>query len=250
MSSGFVTEAEIAEQKRIRQEEWEKVRTADQPIDAPEEPYDGRSLFDKLQDQKNKRDMEYEEAHKLKNMIRGLDDDEVEFLDLVDQKKIDEERKKKIEEENEMRDFKKRVASLQEKTLDERLKQELKKPQCTSKNLSGSSGRISQQKLLAGVVIKKQQDKTTTTTTTTTDNTKGLKRKLTENEVSQDCNAKECKVDDEKNNTTPIVEQQSGLKCIGILPGLGSYYDDSSDSDCSSDSEHEHGHINKTNAEK
>lgn len=31
MSSGFISEAEIAEQKRIRQEEWDKVRTADEP---------------------------------------------------------------------------------------------------------------------------------------------------------------------------------------------------------------------------
>lgn len=88
-------------------------------------------------------------------MIKGLDDDEVEFLDLVDQKKIDEERKKQLEEEKEMRDFKARVASLQEKSMDERLKQELKKPQSTSKNISGSSARNSQHKLLAGVVVKK-----------------------------------------------------------------------------------------------
>lgn len=32
MSSGFISENEIAERKKQRQEEWEKVRTADQPI--------------------------------------------------------------------------------------------------------------------------------------------------------------------------------------------------------------------------
>jgi uncharacterized protein YnzC (UPF0291/DUF896 family) len=31
MSSGFVTEKEIEEQKKIRQEEWDKVRKADDP---------------------------------------------------------------------------------------------------------------------------------------------------------------------------------------------------------------------------
>ena len=31
----------------------------------PEEKYDPRSLFDRLQEQKNTKDMEYEEAHKL-----------------------------------------------------------------------------------------------------------------------------------------------------------------------------------------
>lgn len=31
MSSGFISESEILEARRRRQEEWEKVRTADQP---------------------------------------------------------------------------------------------------------------------------------------------------------------------------------------------------------------------------
>lgn len=31
MSSGFISEAEIEERRRIRQQEWEKVRQPDQP---------------------------------------------------------------------------------------------------------------------------------------------------------------------------------------------------------------------------
>lgn len=69
----------------------------------------------------------------IENMIKGLDDDEIEFLDLVDRKKLAEERRKNIEEEKEMRDFKKKVASLQEKSLGERLKLELKTPQSIQK---------------------------------------------------------------------------------------------------------------------
>jgi hypothetical protein len=42
MSSGFVTENEIEERRKQRQEEWERVRKEDQPKEAPEEPYDGR----------------------------------------------------------------------------------------------------------------------------------------------------------------------------------------------------------------
>lgn len=33
-----------------------------------------------------------------------------------------------------------------------------------------------------------------------------------------------------------MINHTGGMKCIGILPGLGSY-DDSSDSDCSSDTD-------------
>lgn len=69
------------------------------------------------------------------NMIKGLDDDEVEFLDLVDRTKMEEERKKNLEEEKEMRDFKAAVASLQEQKLNEKLKQELKNPSVSSKNV-------------------------------------------------------------------------------------------------------------------
>lgn len=32
MSSGFVTEQEVVEARQRRQEEWEKVRSADQPL--------------------------------------------------------------------------------------------------------------------------------------------------------------------------------------------------------------------------
>ncbi|XP_015433857.1 PREDICTED: protein FAM192A [Dufourea novaeangliae] len=246
MSSGFISEAEITEQRRLRQQEWERVRTADQPLEAPEEPYDSRSLYERLQEQKTKRDTEYEEAHKLKNMIKGLDDDEVEFLDLVDRTKLEEERKKNLEEEKEMRDFKAAVASLQEKSLNEKLKQELKNPQTANKNLSSGSSRTSQLKLLAGVVVKRSEKQKQ-------EITRGVKRKLSSSDESKDSPKNEdCQENDQKVNENlecetstlqdvslqneTVVSNMGGMKCIGILPGLGSY-DDSSDSDCSSDTD-------------
>ncbi|CAL1679052.1 unnamed protein product [Lasius platythorax] len=249
MSSGFISEAELAEQRRMRQEEWERVRTADQPLEAPDETYDPRSLYERLQEQKNKRDMEYEEAHKLKNMIKGLDDDEVEFLDLVDRTKIEEERKKNLEEEKEMRDFKAAVASLQEQKLNEKLKQELKNPPVSSKNVVCGSSRSSQLKLPAGVVLKRSDKQKQGEVL------KGIKRKLPSSDDTDTIKKKElhapCKsvtdtsnLESDKQNDKNILNQvnksngYSGLKCIGILPGLGTY-DNSSDSDCSSDTDQE-----------
>lgn len=52
-------------------------------------------------------------------MIKGLDDDEVEFLDLVDKNKMNAERKAQLEEAKEMNEFRQKVASLQEKRMDE-----------------------------------------------------------------------------------------------------------------------------------
>uniref|UniRef100_A0ABD2WC84 FAM192A/Fyv6 N-terminal domain-containing protein n=1 Tax=Trichogramma kaykai TaxID=54128 RepID=A0ABD2WC84_9HYME len=226
MSSGFISATELAEQRKRRQEEWERVRTADQPAEAPEEQYDPRCLFDRLQEQKNKKDAEYEEAHKLKNMIKGLDDDEVEFLDLVDRQKMDEERKKHLEEEKEMREFKEKVASLQEKSLDARLKQELKQPQLT--NRVTVSNKNSQLKLLAGVVKKPVKSSSGSPPKV------GEKRKLSDSEKTED--------NSQKNDP----EFKSGaLKCVGILPGLGSY-DNSSDSEDSSDSDDDEVHCKKS----
>lgn len=62
----------------------------------------------------------------IEHMIKGLDDDEVEFLDLVDRSKLEEERKKSIEEEREMADFRNKVATLQEQSLEQRIQQEIK----------------------------------------------------------------------------------------------------------------------------
>ncbi|XP_026682107.1 protein FAM192A [Diaphorina citri] len=126
MSSGFISETEIANQRQRRQEEWEKVRTADQPVEAPEEEYDPRSLFDRLKEQKDKKEFEYEEAHKLKNMIKGLDDDEVEFLDLVDKSKFEEEKRKYLEESKELNEFRRRRECLEEENLEQRIKNEIK----------------------------------------------------------------------------------------------------------------------------
>ena len=84
MASGFVTETEIAERKKVRQEEWERVRKPEDPEAAPEEPVDNRSLWERLEEQKQKKQMDWDEEHKFKNLVRGLNDDEVDFLDKVD----------------------------------------------------------------------------------------------------------------------------------------------------------------------
>nr|XP_023022158.1 protein FAM192A [Leptinotarsa decemlineata] len=230
MSSGFITETEAAEVRKRRQEEWDRVRKADDPIVRPEEPFDSRSLYDKLQEQKQKKDLEYEEAHKLKNMIKGLDDDEIEFLDLVDRTKIEADRKKELEEEQELLDYRNRVAILQEKSLDERIQADI----VVNKSKTSKDNRNSQQKLLKGIVIKKSDSN---------------KRKMEEGEEkAKQENSKRIREEDvdetgdkQSSNSLPAVVngQSSALTCVAVLPGLGCYQnssseDDSSDSDTDS----------------
>ncbi|XP_059485033.1 PSME3-interacting protein isoform X2 [Neocloeon triangulifer] len=204
MSSGFVTESEVEEQKKKRQEEWERVRKPDDPKEAPEEAYDPRCLFERLQEQKMKKDMEFEEAHKLKNMIKGLDDDEINFLDQVDKGKIEAEKRKNLEEEQAIAEYRNAVSSLQDDSLQARINLEVIKKPVTGSS-STTSAKLSQHKLLAGAVKRKSSDMSNSAETQT-----GAKRKHSETEETL---------------PTPV------MTCIGILPGIGNYHD-------SSDSEH------------
>ncbi|KAG8237049.1 hypothetical protein J437_LFUL016115 [Ladona fulva] len=249
MSSGFISEAELEERRRFRQEEWEKVRKPDEPLEAPEEQYDHRSLFDRLQEQKQKKELEYQESIKLKNMIKGLDDEEVEFLDLIEQRKAEEEKRKWAEDAKEIQEFRDRVVSLQEQSLTDRLSAEIRRPATlsgtgNSKQSSFSIGikKNSQHRLLAGAVVKKRP-----ASEEVADNEKrprletATSSKATENDAESttvpSSKAEKCSEPKESEDVSakePCVT--GGLRCIGILPGLGSY-PDSSDSEQSSNTD-------------
>lgn len=151
-------------------------------------------------------------------MIKGLEDDEIEFLNLVDRNKIEADRKTELEEAKEIREFRKRVAVLQEKTLDEKISEEkiIGKTKVPLKTVVSQ-----QQKLLKGAIVTK-------------------KRKLSHIEQNSDeCNDEQPEITKtsncEQKPTTVILAPQSGLKCIGVLPGIGSYTESSDEN--SSDSE-------------
>ncbi|CAG5054929.1 unnamed protein product [Parnassius apollo] len=225
MSSGFISESEILEARRKRQEEWEKVRTEDQPKEAPEEPYDTRPLYHRLEEQRLKKEAEYEEAHKLKNMIRGLDDDEVGFLDLVERTKAKAAQQISLEEQKEMQEFRERVSNLAESEELIRLRAQLA-PTRTTTTVQAPKNK------LQGVVVRK--------------------RKASEMECDKS-EPSEKAVSPPKNGVVNNGVQQNGevetastgnmgdlgaLRCVGILPGLGHYdTDTSSDTDDSSDLE-------------
>ncbi|KAL0812108.1 hypothetical protein ABMA28_009489 [Loxostege sticticalis] len=215
MSSGFISESEILEARRRRQEEWEKVRTEDQPKEAPEEQYDTRPLFQRLEEQRLKKEAEYEEAHKLKNMIRGLDDDEVGFLDLVEETKAKAAQQISLEEKKEMQEFRERVSTLAESEELTRLRAQL-----APTRPAPAPAQQGQKNKLLGVIVRK--------------------RKASEIEDEKQEGATPAKTNgivksDTKENGSTEAEPAT-LRCIGVLPGLGHYDTDStSDTDESSD---------------
>ncbi|KAM7538682.1 hypothetical protein Aperf_G00000055385 [Anoplocephala perfoliata] len=89
----FISEKDIAERK-AREAAEGKI----------EEPYDPRSLYDRLQAERARQQEEYESKNAFKNQIHRLDDDEVAFLAEKDRERclqqelVDEEAQKLIQE--------------------------------------------------------------------------------------------------------------------------------------------------------
>ena len=61
-----------------------------------------RSLWERLEEQKQKKQSDWDEEHKFKNQFRGLNDEEVDFLDKIDDIRADVERQKYLEEQKEL----------------------------------------------------------------------------------------------------------------------------------------------------
>lgn len=215
----FVSEAEIEAHRKKRQEEWEKVRKPEDPLEAPEEEYDPRSLFERLQEQKDLRQSELEESRRLKNLIKGLDDDEVSFLELVDQTKIEMETKLWQEEKKELQEFRRAVSHLTEEEQEAKL-QHLRR----TLNLQGAgSNRKSQYALLAGALKRKASSLSSPE-----------KKQATSSAKADNLLEKDHETEDMPSLST--TKPKPTICCLGVLPGLGAYTD-SSDSENSSDSD-------------
>ncbi|XP_070763613.1 PSME3-interacting protein [Enoplosus armatus] len=252
LSRKFVSEAELDEKRKKRQEEWEKVRKPDDPEDAPEEEYDPRSLFERLQEQKDKKQEEYEEQFKFRNMVRGLDEDESSFLDEVSRQQCLVEKQRRDEEKQELLEYR---SALVKQASTESRKEPEKKAAPKHSGAEQRTSHLSQAHLLAGAVkrrsssqssdsSKKQKVEITTTATATTGN--GDRHPEQEDGAGGGAGRAE---DQQtvpglaaKTPSAPLSSGQgvlhlpSAAVCVGVLPGLW-VYSGSSDSDSSSDSE-------------
>ncbi|XP_068026234.1 PSME3-interacting protein [Melanerpes formicivorus] len=143
----FVSEAELEERRRRRQEEWEKVRKPEDPEECPEEAYDPRSLYERLQEQRERKQQEFEEQFKFKNMVRGLDEEETHFLDEVSRQQELLERQRREEELQELNEYRSTLTKVGV-SMDPKKEAEKKLPVKAVE----SKNKFSQAKLLAGAV--------------------------------------------------------------------------------------------------
>ena len=118
--------------------------------ECPEEVYDPRSLYERLQEQKDRKQQEYEEQFKFKNMVRGLDEDETNFLDEVSrqQELIEKQRR-----EEELKELKEHRSNLNKVGISSENKKEVEKK--AVKPIE-TKNKFSQAKLLAGAVKHKR----------------------------------------------------------------------------------------------
>lgn len=116
VGSRFVTEKEITTARERRDEEWKAAyaRLGQEPPPKPvEEVYDGRSLAEKLAANKLAKQEEWEERNKLSNQFRALEEDEVNFLDSMITRMREEEHQRKLEEGENLSEFRREVARRQ-----------------------------------------------------------------------------------------------------------------------------------------
>ncbi|XP_056334383.1 LOW QUALITY PROTEIN: PSME3-interacting protein [Danio aesculapii] len=227
LSRKFVSESELDEKRKKRQEEWEKVRKPDDPEEVPEEEYDPRSLFERLQEQKDKKQEEYEEQFKFKNMVKGLDEDETSFLDEVSRKQSLIEKHRREEDAQEIKEYR---SALQKLAATDSQKKESEK-KAGPKPSEHKTSHLSQAHLLAGAVKRRSSSQSS----------EGSKKQKTEETVTGNGSQTEQKSVDPKSpsagaNRSGVLHLPSAAVCVGILPGLGAY-SGSSDSESSSDLE-------------
>ncbi|KAM4573031.1 PSME3-interacting protein [Odontesthes bonariensis] len=248
LSRKFVSESELDEKRKKRQEEWEKVRKPDDPEEAPEEEYDPRSLFDRLQEQKDKKQLEYEEQFKFRNMVRGLDEEESSFLDEVSRQQCLVEKQRRDEEKQELLEY--RSALVKHASAETRREPE-KKAAPKPSGAEQRTSHLSQAHLLAGAVKRRNSSQSSDSSkkqkvdiTTTA----GNGDRLTAQEGGAGGGTKGA-VDERavpgltaKTPSAPlgagrgVLHLPSAAVCVGVLPGL-CVYSGSSDSNSSSDSE-------------
>ncbi|XP_041375386.1 PSME3-interacting protein-like isoform X1 [Gigantopelta aegis] len=212
----FESQGEIDEKKRQRQEEWEKVRKADDPLECPEE--EKRSLFEQLQAAKDAKEQEYEDEHRLRNSVKGLEEDEVGFLNFVSKRQMEIEKERKSEEDSVLREMREAAVTI---TSAATSKPDVKEKSPSRPSCSGAS-RKSQQSLLCGAVKRK--------------------RSASPDRKQKDRPSEEEKEEKEESETTECTNSSSSqskgvARVIGILPGIGEYSGASSDTTSSSESD-------------
>ncbi|KAG0305789.1 hypothetical protein BGZ97_000979 [Linnemannia gamsii] len=104
---------ELEETRKARKEEWEKAYANNEnpPPIQEEVPYDPRTLYERLQEQKQKKSDAFAEATKFGNLIHKIDNDEFDFLSSLEDEEAKKKREQAEQEEEALKNFRMNVKS-------------------------------------------------------------------------------------------------------------------------------------------
>lgn len=167
---------------------------------------------------------EYEESKKLKNLIQGLNNDEIEFLTACEQSKAALEDQKYREELMALEEYKQAVSHLnseeQERKINEFKRDMFKIYKKKMDKKAIINKKKSQAELISELIKKKSPDSI---------------KKIKTNTGSSSCQPSNSSGSSTSNEELPKANYPPTIQCIGRLPGMG-YYGDSDDSSNSDDS--------------
>ncbi|RIA94706.1 N-terminal domain of NEFA-interacting nuclear protein NIP30-domain-containing protein [Glomus cerebriforme] len=111
MENKFVSSKELEDARVKRQEEWKKAfeRIGEKPPPI-EENYDPRTLYERLQEQKVKKEEAFQEMTRFSNLIHRLDEDEIEFLATLESEERVKDLEKTKRDEEEIEKFRRAAA--------------------------------------------------------------------------------------------------------------------------------------------
>ncbi|KAJ2877248.1 hypothetical protein GGH93_000132 [Coemansia aciculifera] len=111
-SSRFISESVIEEARQEREAAWQKAYESGDTSAAPpaESEYDPRTLYERLKEQRQKKDESYTESRRFANQIKKLDPEETEFLESIDEHALEKQRAERQAEILALAQFKDQVA--------------------------------------------------------------------------------------------------------------------------------------------
>ncbi|KAG0370485.1 hypothetical protein BGZ54_006137 [Gamsiella multidivaricata] len=236
-SINFVND--IEEARKTREDEWKKAyenKENPPPLKEPE-TYDPRTLYERLQEQKQKKDDAFAEATKLGNLIHRLDNDEFDFLTNLEQEEAKKKRELAEQEEEALKAFRMNVQlkSAPPPSQPASLVSVIPKPDITASASGSSSSPSSGPKkrktsLFAGLVKRDDSPSSTSTTSSSKPSVTGNTSTATGKRKADDKNESSNKsmADKDPESKRPKVDTAAAKPKPNALLSLVAY-DSSSD---------------------
>ncbi|KIS00072.1 hypothetical protein L804_02710 [Cryptococcus deuterogattii 2001/935-1] len=161
ISSRFESQSAIDEARENRKKEWAEAYARigqEPPPEEPETDYDARTLYERLQAQKELKQEEWDSKMKLSNQWRGLNADEQRFLAEKEAEKRAEQKKLEEREAEEMRAYRERLAARNTSQAEDLppIIASIAKPAPPKKVPSKDVKKKDVKSLMKGVVVKKK----------------------------------------------------------------------------------------------